>query len=621
MELHHNTFELHLRTLTPLHIGDGSQLHSFDYVLHGGKFYRVSQYRFEQFLRQVDEGDPTMKNALSFADWANDMAGKIESVETDRRNAGRQGGRDYNQELSRLRSEYNLLAFAKKIGQDRVFLDFLKKPEHNIRALPLLMENGRPKQEIRGFQRSAEGRAYLPGSSIKGCIRTALLYHYLTEHADFQTIHEQLRKEVEKIKAEREEAERRRIRFSVERYRKSFGEAIEYQAFNAGMITERNQARPGEAQDDLMRCLLVADAELPEDGLGVDNIDLYLVKKLPKGQGNEAQRQAQSPAVEAVLPGQVLSVKLDFNLDLLLQLHRNDTAPGDEGIKVGKEKHFIGWRKRAAWLFGLAAADFDTVPSGTRSTDSRYMALVEKAFTHIFGCVQRFSNAQAAAYDSWQKNYCKPDNRGGNDARNVATGANAVAANGLRLHLGFATGFEGMTEVLYLLAEHKRLFADIMELFSIGDSPSAWKNRRPGDAYRANPDQFPKSRRLVSRSGEALPLGWLVQVEAGSSSTDKSGGDFKSPPDLAAPTPQPAPATPTYLRGTLKLGAELNAELLSGGNPGKFKLFIRPDYEPTIEVKYPAGFKTEDIGRIALLRVKNVKGKEEVTAVEFVRFK
>ncbi len=612
-----NTLVLHLRTLTPLHIGDGSQLHSFDYVLHGGHFYRVSQYRFEQFLQQIDTGDDSLKNALAFADWANDMAGKIESVETDRRNAGRQGGRDYNQELSRLRSEYNLLAFSKKVGQDRAFLDFLKKPENKVRALPLLMENGRPKQEIRGFQRDAEGRAYLPGSSVKGCIRTALLYHYLTEHADYQKIHEQLNKEVAKIKADRDDSERRRIRFSVERYRKSFGQTIEYEAFNADMVTERNQARPGEAQDDLMRCLLVSDVALPEDGLGVDNIGLYLVKKQPKGQGNLALCQPQAPAVEAVLPGQVLSVKLDFNLDLLLQLHRSKS--GDEGFIVGKEKHFIGWRKRAQWLFGLDAADFETVPPGIKPEDPRYKALVEKAFAHIFACVQRFTDAQAAAYELWQKNYTKPDHKGGNDARNVDAGARTIHANGLRLHMGFATGFEGMTEVLYLLAEHKRLFADIMELFAIGDSPSAWKNRRPGDAYRANPEQFPKSRRLASRSGVALPLGWLVQVEASAKSKDHSSGDSKSQAKFTAIPVEPA--APTYLRGTLKMGAEVNAEMLTGGNPGKFKLFIRTDYEPTVEVKYPAGFKAEDEGRIALLRVKNLKGKEEVTAVEFVRFK
>ncbi len=605
--------QLYLRTLTPLHVGDGSQLHSFDYVLHGGRFHRVSQQQFERFLQQTDAGDPELKNAVAFADWANDMANKIESVETDRRNAGRQGGRDYNQELSRLRGEYNLLAFAKTIGQDRAFVDFLKKED---RSLPLHMEGNRPKQEIRGFQRSGDGRAYLPGSSVKGCLRTALLYHYLLEHADAQSIHERLAKEVASIKADKQETERRNKRFSVEKYRKSFGEAIEQEAFFAGMITERKQARPGEAQDDLLRCLLVADTELPEDGLGIENIDLYLVKKLPKGQGNQAQRQAQSPAVEAVAPGQVLAVRLDFNLELLLQLHR--AATGDEGFMVKNEKHFIGWRKRAGWLFGLTVTDFDTVPPGTRPDDSRCQALRDKALTHILGCVQRFSDAQAAAYERWQKNYVKPEHDGRNDARNVGNGAKSVAANGLRLHLGFATGFEGMTEVLYLLAEHKRLFADIMELFGIGDSPSAWKNRRPGETYRANPDQFPKSRRLVSRAGAAVPLGWLVQVEAGAKSQSSENLAITTE---ALPTTPTAPVTPTYLRGTLKMGAELNAELLSGGNPGRFKLFIRTDYEPTAEVKYPAGFKTEDVGRIALVRVKNVKGKEEVTAVEFVRFK
>lgn len=610
--------ELHFRTLTPLHIGDGSQLHSFDYVLHGGRFYRVSQQKFENFLQQADAGDPDLKNALAFVDWANDMASQIESVETDRRNAGREGGRDYNQQLSRLRSEYNLLAFAKHIGKERLFLDFLKNESNKVRSLPLHMEGGRPKQEIRGFQRDADGRAYLPGSSVKGCLRTALLYHYLTEHADHQGIQDRLAKEVAKIKADREAAERSRIRFSVEKYRKSFGEAIEHEAFFAGMITERGQARPGEAQDDLLRCLLVSDTALPEDGLGVENIDLYLVKKLPKGQGNQAQRQPQSPAVEAVSPGQVLAVRLDFNLELLLQLHYHPTASGDDGIMVKDGRHFIGWRKRAGWLFGLTIADFDTVPKGTHADDPRCQALRDKAFAHILACVRRFSDAQAEAYDRWQKNYVKPEHDGRNDARNVGTGAKSVTAAGLRLHLGFATGFEGMTEVLYLLDKHKRLFADIMELFAIGDSPSAWKNRRPGDTYRANPDQFPKSRRLVSRSGAALPLGWLVQVEAGAKS--KSSGDFAVLPEPV--TAQPIiPVAPTYLRGTLKQGAEVNGELLTHGNPGHFKLFIRTDYEPTAEVKYPAGFKAEDVGRIALLRVKNLKGKEEVTAVEFLRFK
>jgi hypothetical protein len=82
-----------------------------------------------------------------------------------------------------------------------------------------------------------------------------------------------------------------------------------------------------------------------------------------------------------------------------------------------------------------------------------------------------------------------------------------------------------------------------------------------------------------------------------------------------------APVGPKYLRGSLKTGAEVDAELLKEGNPGRFKLFVRTDYEPMVDIKYPAGFKATDIGRLATIRVKNIKGKEEVTIAEFVRFK
>ncbi len=609
--------ELQLRTLTPLHVSDGSQLHSFDYVLHSGRFYRISQQQLYQFIESADANKPEQPTALAFAKWANDMATQIENVERDRRNAGRQGGRDYNQELSRLRSQYNLLSFAKIVGQEREFLDFLNQKSNMVRALPLLMEGGRPRQEIRGFQRDGLGRAYLPGSSIKGCIRTALLYHYLTEHADTKEIGDLLKKQVEKIKSDRDEAEKRKMRFSIDKYKKAFGESVEHLAFNAEMVTERKQRRFSEAQNDLMRCLLVSDVTLPDEGIGVDNIDLYLVKKLPKGQGTQAQRQTQSPAIEALMPNQRLSFHLEFNLDLLLQLHHADKTVEEDGIKVGQEIHFIGWRKRAAWLFGLQTNDFDSIPKGTKPNDPRYKSLVDKALAHILACVQRFSDAQAMAYVNWQENYRKKENQNDADAKNnaanVGAGAGSIHVEGLRFHLGFATGFEGMTEVLYLLANHKRLFSDIMELFGIGDSPSAWKTRRPGETYRANPDQFPKSRRLVTRTGIALPLGWLALADA---KAQPPVGGFSTTADLS-----PAPVAPTYLRGTLKIGAEVNAELLNEGNPGKFKLFIRQDYEPTIELKYAAGFKPEDIGRIALLRIKNIRGKEEVLAVEFLRFK
>lgn len=153
-------------------------------------------------------------------------------------------------------------------------------------------------------------------------------------------------------------------------------------------------------------------------------------------------------------------------------------------------------------------------------------------------------------------------------------------------------------ELMTITAEHKRrMFAEI--LCTVGAGAKTNVGYGQFEAVNAD-DRIPKS------------------VKKANTTSDANLKPAGASPIL---TPFLSPAKPTYLRGTLKGGAEVDAELLVGGNPGKFKLFIRADYEPTVEVRYPAGFKTEDVGRLATIRVKNVSGKGVVVAVEFVRFK
>jgi len=599
--------ELRFRTLTPLHIGDGSSLHSFDYAVEKGRFYRTSRRFFENFLDNLGGDAPER-----FASWSGDIVEQMEQCEKDRRRDPR--NRDYNQKMSDLRKNHSLREFAISMKVESKFLDFLK--QQKTPSLPIFSSDDRM-QEIRGFQRDADERVFLPGSSVKGCIRTALLYNFLEKYADHEKVRQMLKEQLDGVKRDRDEAERRHSKFNVERHRKQFCEEIEHLAFRAGMIPERsNQAKYSEAQDDLLKCLLVSDVAVPPDAVGIEKIDLYLVKKLPKGAGYEAQRQRQAPAVEAIQPDQDLFVRLDFDIELLLVLHRLGESD-EKGFKLGRETHFIGWREKAKIAFGLEAADFDAVPKNTKWNGPEIEKVKSKALAHVLDCCRKFSDAQAEALNTWQKEeFCNPKHNAGAMARHLEIGTGRVfSARGARLHLGFATGFEGMTVVLHLLAQHKKLFAEIMEMFGIGDSPSAWKNRRPGETYRANPDKFPKSHRLATRPGEILPLGWLEWADdplAVAQPTHAAGSASISVPA--------APSAPVFLKGSLKPGAELDAELVEGGNPGHFKLFIREDYQPTVALKYAAGFKNEDIGRYARVRVKNVKGKEEVTVVEFVRF-
>lgn len=583
---------LKLSTLTPLHIGDGKKLHSFDYVLHEGRFYRISQQQFERFLRESDAGNNEMKYSMAFVDWTADIEQKINDTE-HRKSPDR---RDKNQELTYPKRDFNLLAFARKEKIDKQFTDFLK------RNVGYVTVDVHPKQEIRGFQRGGGSVAFIPGSSIKGSIRTALLYHFLTVHADDAKIEKMVRADLNKIAAEADKARRIKMKFLAERYRKKFCSAIENEAFFCEMKTEKGIVRSGEAQGDLLRCLSVSDVEVPDESLCVENIDLYLVKKTRSGRGT--QKQSQTSAAEVVMPGTELKVRIDFYPQLLIELHRFNN--GDNWVKIGQELHFKDWRRKAGYLFGLNEEDFNVALEGnTYEKACQYLA--DKALAHILKCVGEFSKAQEKAYEEWATTFSRP---GGNDADKVTSGLKIIGLPGFKLRLGYATGFEGTTEVLYFVSRHKRLFAEVMDVFGIGDNPEARKKRKSGETYRSNPDEFPKSRRLITGEKIASPPGWLTDAEV---NVKMSG--------TAAATNVTEPVKPGYPKGTLKAGTELDAELLSPGNPGRFRLFVRPGNEPLTEIKYPAGFKPDDIGRIALVRVKNIKGKDEITAVEFVRFR
>jgi CRISPR type III-A-associated RAMP protein Csm5 len=604
---------LKLRTLTPLHIGDGSLMHPFDYTILDGRFYRCSAQFFERFLETLGP-----QAGEQFANWSGTIMDQMMDLDENRR-INPHLGKDYNQNMSALRKKHTLVEFAQSINQTKAYHLFLKENAPSIPNQPV-GKNEKEKQEYRGFQRSSDGTAFLPGSSIKGSIRTALLYHFLENNDNHSEVRQILEDSIATVKREKQDALMKKLRFNPTRHIKSFGERLEQLTFFSEMINERNQPKNQEAQDDLMRCLLISDTSIPNKDIGIENIDLYLVKKLPKfqGVGFEGQRQTQSPAVEAVLPDKELDIHLEFNADLLLQLHHTS---GDQGIQIGREKHFIGWRKRARILFNLSEDDFTAVPEKVRYDHPALKSIREKALKHIISCCRVFSDAQANAFAMWQSNFGKHA-RDKYMARDLEAGSFPVfSAKGTRLHLGFATGFEGMTIVLHLLSNHKKQFSEIMELFGIGDSPNAGKNRRPGQVYLANPDRFPTSRRLATRSGVIYPLGWLEWVDDPEAQSRKSNiQKVQNEPNPTTTKPE-TPVGPVFMRGTLKQFAEVDAELMQEGNPGRFKLFIREDYQPILEVKYAAGFKTVDIGRIARLRVKNVSGKGEVIAVEFIRYK
>jgi CRISPR/Cas system CSM-associated protein Csm5 (group 7 of RAMP superfamily) len=581
--------ELRLRTLTPLHIGNGEELHSLDYAIYQNKLYRLPQAVFTRFLR--DQGKEI---ATSFADWTIDLSDRIDDLEQKKRNSPRSGGMDYNQELSKLRSGFTYLAFAKKIGKEPDFIRFMTQQS---KGLPI----GTPqlRQQIRGLLKSGDGKAYLPGTSVKGAIRTALFFHVLENHISVDRVKTVLQKDLDNLRFDKSKAKMENRKFNLDRWKKSFGDTLENDAFYCPFVNTNHKTLTDDEKFDVLKFLIVSDGQLSEQRLIVDNVDIFLVKKLPKGKA-EAQSQKQAPGVEAIDANVDISLQLEFNIDAVMGIYqslRNGTIQSNDGS--------IAWQGFAAKIKQVFNIDI--------STSTNKDTLKDAAILHVMTCIKRFSALQLSHDETWIKRF-KEHDISRSYSLPVDTGRNILQRRrtGTLLHLGYATGFTGTTELLYLVAKFKHLYKEIMEEFSIGDSPTAGRSRKPGERYIANPDDFPKSRRWIHRPNSIIPPGWGEIM-------NYAGEDASVVGDSQAVAKEPA--KPLFFTGKIRQNSEIDAEIMASGTPNKIKLFISENNQPILDFKYGMGFGAEKVGRIIVVAVTGVSGKGDILSVRFVKEK
>jgi CRISPR-associated protein Csm5 len=131
--------EWNLEVLSPLHIGSGDRLSPLDYATHTEKGKRLLVVYDFAALGVTDP--QKLQEMVRFV----------------------QGGREWNELRER----------AREFGAER--------PEDAIRYMLPMLAQGKA-EEVAPFVRNAEDYAYVPGSSLKGAIRTALLYQWAIKH-------------------------------------------------------------------------------------------------------------------------------------------------------------------------------------------------------------------------------------------------------------------------------------------------------------------------------------------------------------------------------------------------------------------------------------------------------
>jgi CRISPR-associated protein Csm5 len=219
--------KMELITFSPLHIGDGGELIPFEYIKENNK---IKIYPFDYFIDKLFETYKEPKDLLP----------KLIELKETAKNGLKENLKDYF---------------------DKAKISVPPKYEI-ITKVEIPRRNN-----IKTFIKNLEG-PYIPGSEIKGALRTVFLYGILKKddkkRKEFLEQLYKIKPEIEKLKTIHDEREKKKKKQEVE---KSISELIE------NLEKEIFRANQSDAQYDLFKAIIISDSNpLPYNSLFVDFI-------------------------------------------------------------------------------------------------------------------------------------------------------------------------------------------------------------------------------------------------------------------------------------------------------------------------------------------------------------
>lgn len=463
---------LYIKTLSPVFIGSGSHMEPFEYY--------YDQTNKTLYRLEVDKAfdllvDRYPQAPEKFSAWIDRVTQQLDDE------------RD-NKKQSELRSKFSIPEFVRTELKDQRLSQELLNDIRNARVTvysivcPSLTgmkreirkratnEDQQRKKTIAVALKTATNELYLPGSSLKGSIRTALLHACISE-ADPETL--------TRVKGVIEKSLKSQQQSKKENWAKQFADKLEHDFFKCGYVQNDRPAVYDDAKYDLMKLISITDsnAKPTNDAGSVVPVDVY--------QANGAV-QPQTPAVEAIAAGQVFQVRLTVDIGFILRakelIDRNDPYFG--------KKVWIGFKEKFERLFHVNWHEI---------TPANEAMLEQRIVTRILDACRLHGEAIARRDIEWATTSRREDI--------VQLLRSFDGASHIRL--GYASSFLGTTVFLAMI-EHqslKPLMQEVLKTLGIGKPPRA-RNPRPPDL-----DRFPTSRRLqtvLEQTQSANPLGWIA---------------------------------------------------------------------------------------------------------------
>jgi CRISPR type III-A-associated RAMP protein Csm5 len=153
-------YNFRLKTLTPIHIGNGNKLsNNFDYFIKGTQINVIS---FDRYISNIAESED---------------------------------------EISKLES------YIETLEKGNSIFDLIRKPTYEEIKYSVILNTKAPNPKVREIaehiktvlNEKGEYGVYIPGSTVKGFIRLAIFYKILKENADSVNCDEKIKKTEEKI--------------------------------------------------------------------------------------------------------------------------------------------------------------------------------------------------------------------------------------------------------------------------------------------------------------------------------------------------------------------------------------------------------------------------------------
>ena len=292
-----------VNVLSPLHIGSGESYDSLLSYLDLQK-NRLFVVDIEKFFKAIG-----VSLSVEFADWINKNMAKIDKLE-DLKRKNKKIAKKINDEKWKIKKIFNLKNFLQENN-----ISF-----HKIKSSCVIYdvncENNPPfGKEIFPFIKQMN-KVYIPGTEIKGAIRTALLYKIIKEDKDMQRFLQNRLKGIlkEKIKINdqdftyeeliNEVKNKKKFNRKFKKYLVNKGKSIESKLQN---LVFRRYAKD-DPKYDLLKFLQVGDSELvePSEVLSISYAEPFNTSKSFK------------VFYEYIIPDTQLSLKefcIEFNLN------------------------------------------------------------------------------------------------------------------------------------------------------------------------------------------------------------------------------------------------------------------------------------------------------------------